>query len=189
MLCLLFSFSITINHKQYNMISKYNFTTQNLTITHQQNYNTDLNKLYKNTIEILSPNVTKMLPNGWQNISNLKLAEQWVKERSLESTFLTIQEIENKKLIGFLFLYPTNKNNYHFGYLLSEKHWGKGYGTELIKGLLIWCKTQVEIKTLIGGVDQNNIGSIKVLEKNGFVTKNKNTDTILFYEYCFIPKK
>ena len=142
-------------------------------------------------IEILSPNVTKALPDGWQNISTIDEAKAWIKDRADESHFVTIQLVSTNETIGFIFLYESDsENNYYklrFGYLLSEKHWGKGLGTELIEGLIKWCKKEGDIQSISGGVETDNIGSIKVLEKTGFSvsTADNPAEGVVFYEYNF----
>ncbi|PWJ42685.1 GNAT family N-acetyltransferase [Sediminitomix flava] len=142
-------------------------------------------------IEILSPNVTKNLPDGWQNITTKNEAQEWIKDRNAESHFVCIQLLDTKEPVGFIFFYESDTNdvyyNLRFGYLLSEKVWGKGVGTELIDGLINWCKTEGNIRSISGGVECDNIGSIKVLEKNGFKASSIDSPSadILFYEYQF----
>ncbi len=149
------------------------------------------NNFEKKIIEILTPNVTKALPEGWQNINTLDKAKNWVTERDKESHFVTIQLLSTNETIGFIFLYESDSENKYynlrFGYLLSEKVWGKGLGTELIEGLIKWCKASGDIKSISGGVESDNLGSIRVLEKTGFSasTIDNSTEQIKFYEYKF----
>jgi RimJ/RimL family protein N-acetyltransferase len=120
-------------------------------------------------LNILSPMVTNSLPDGWQNIDTTHKASEWIKERESDSDFYTIHKNDTKECIGFLFLYrEAEVADLRLGYLIGEKHWGKGLGTELIKGLVTWCRTSKVVKTLSGGVAEDNIASIKVLEKCGF---------------------
>lgn len=62
-----------------------------------------------------------------------------------------------------------------FAYLISETLWWKGYGTELIKGLVVWCKSSRNIRSLSGGVATKNTGSARILEKCGFVALDHAT--------------
>jgi len=55
------------------------------------------------------------------------------------------------------------------GYLLSEHAWGKGIAGELVSGFVTWCRRQANIVSIVGGVEQNNVASQRVLEKNGFL--------------------
>lgn len=152
----------------------------------------DSEKIFvEKVIEILTPNVTKALPDGWQNISTIGGAQEWINERDKESHFVTIQLLSTNETVGFIFLYEAESEqkfyDLRFGYLLSEEVWGKGLGTELIEGLIKWGKTEGDIKSISGGVETDNFGSIKVLEKTGFSasTIDSSTEQVVFYEYQF----
>jgi len=74
-------------------------------------------------------------------------------------------------------LYISNEtkesNELRLGYLLTESIWGKGIGSELVKGLVKMCSDSKMINSISGGVEKDNVGSIKVLEKNGFYKSNE----------------
>lgn len=133
-------------------------------------------QLYEDVLKIMTPNVTKDLPDGWQNLDSQQETERWVEERINDNHFYVIQPKENKKMIGFLFLHTENETSeatdIRLGYLLAESTWGAGMGSELIKGLIDWCEEGNRVKSISGGVEANNNGSIRVLEKNGFVKTN-----------------
>ncbi len=52
-------------------------------------------------------------------------------------------------------------------YHLRPDHWGKGYGTEVAKGLIEFGFEQLQLHRVEAGVATDNIGSIRVLEKAG----------------------
>lgn len=138
----------------------------------------------------MTPNVTKSLPDGWQNLNTLKKAEKWLFERKMDSNFYAISLTGSNEIIGFLFLYSENEtrgsNELRLGYLISEAIWGKGIGSELIKGLVTWCYDTKSFSSISGGVEKENIGSIRVLEKNGFYKSNEELpDGILLYKIDF----
>lgn len=142
-------------------------------------------------VSILTEVVTKSLPDGWQGIDNANKAINWVRNRAEESAFLTVQILSTLEVVGFLFLYESkssdNSIDLRLGYLLSESVWGKGLGSELIKGLVECCEKHNDIKSITGGVEIENIGSIRVLEKNGFVTiqSNDHHGNVIFLERKF----
>lgn len=123
-------------------------------------------------LEIMAPEVTKSLPDGWQNLNTPEKAKNWILDRKKDSHFYGVSSNESKKLIGFLFLYPEPQADKMYdiriGYVLSSSTWGKGIGSELIHGLVNWSKSTGMINNLIAGVEEHNIGSVKVLLKNGF---------------------
>lgn len=54
------------------------------------------------------------------------------------------------------------------GYSLFEEHQRKGYGTEIVRGLVDWAFAHPEIKRVIAETLPELTPSIRVLEKNGF---------------------
>jgi [ribosomal protein S5]-alanine N-acetyltransferase len=87
-----------------------------------------------------------------------------------------------------MFLYESisseNLINLRLGYLLSESVWGAGLGSELIQGLVAWSEDNPHVNSISGGVEINNIGSINVLEKNGFsiIESNDQPENMVFLE-------
>ena len=138
---------------------------------------------------IMAPKVTESLPTEWQHLDTDIDADKWIKEVSKESAFLLVKLKQTGEIVGFVFLYePATLKvpiDIRLGYLLSEDVWGLGMGSELVKGLLAWCKSSGKISTITGGVEPENIASIKVLKKNGFVQTDSNNEGTLFYVYDF----
>ncbi len=143
--------------------------------------------LTERTKDILSPEVTKSLPPGWQTIDTTIKVRQWLKDRVNESLVLRVNLQSSAALIGFVFCHIDEGNNdqcsIRFGYLLHAESWGQGLGTELVHGIVEWAKTKRVIKSISGGVEKSNIGSIKVLEKVGFRKLDEDTSDTVFYEY------
>jgi ribosomal-protein-alanine N-acetyltransferase len=148
------------------------FLTERVSLMRWQNLASELNFEaigVTTALTILSPKVTKDLPDGWQAINSPEKASKWIAERELDSNFYAILLNDTKQIIGFLFLYREDKSaDLRLGYLIGEAQWRKGLGTELIKGLVAWCQNSKVVKSLSGGVEVENIASIKVLVKCGF---------------------
>ena len=140
----------------------------------------------QSVLQILTPNVTKAVPEGWQKIKSNNEAESWIQRRKIEGNFYGIVLSETTEIIGFLFLYPVKDVEdlvqLRLGYLLREEVWGKGIGTELINGLVEWARHTELIASIAGGVEKENLGSIRVLEKNGFY-KSKEEMPAQMYLY------
>lgn len=125
---------------------------------------------------ILTPQVTRSLPPAWQGDYTLERARDWIKERDDDGVTLIVVEKSTRSPIGFIILFEsTDGRDLRLGYLLAEPAWGKGFASELIKGLVEWCKNN-NIYTVTGGVENDNIASIRVLEKNGFVRESHADD-------------
>lgn len=54
------------------------------------------------------------------------------------------------------------------GYVISQKHSGKGCATELVKAMTEFVVREFGIKVLYGRVMHGNDASVRVLEKNGY---------------------
>lgn len=61
----------------------------------------------------------------------------------------------------------------HIGYGVNPKYWRQGYGTELLRIGLIKARELIKDDKVLITCDDDNIGSAKVIEKNGGVLENK----------------
>ncbi len=149
----------------------------------------------KKIINMLTSEVTETLPEEWQKVDTIERANAWINKRDEESAVFTIEFLSNrepKEVIGFLFLNEEDPTEFagiklRLGYLLSKKVWGKGLGSELIKGLVEWCKAAGDIASISGGVSVDNLASIKILKKNGFSisTSERPPENMVFLERKF----
>lgn len=62
-----------------------------------------------------------------------------------------------------------NAKEVEIGYVIARQHRGKGYATELLGAMMKFAASTFGIHVLYGRVLRGNHGSVKVLEKNGFV--------------------
>ncbi|PCH67120.1 MAG: hypothetical protein COC06_11775 [Bacteroidales bacterium] len=170
------------------------FQTERLKVSSWQLQNKDIQSkqnFAERIIKILTPAVTKSLPEDWQNINSLAKADNRRSERKNECEFSAVNLSFTNELIGFIFLYnfedEKGRSDLRFGYLLAENVWENGLGSELIRELIAWCEKNEKIKSLSGGVEKENKASIKVLEKTGFSQSALSTpsDKVIFYEKKF----
>lgn len=157
------------------------FSTEHLTISKwDESLFTTLG--FAQVSHTLSPEVTRSLPPGWQNLSGEKEIAKWLHERIHESALFTIATKQHS-LIGFLLLFPDSTRtgtSLRLGYILGKEFWGHGYATELIAGLVNWCTLHGSIGSIVGGVEPDNPASARVLEKNGFSVVEETPDTITY---------
>jgi len=134
---------------------------------------------------ILTPRVTESLPPTWQGDYTINRARDWINERNSEGVTLLILEKESQSPLGLVILFDMaigqDLAELRLGYLLAEPAWGKGYGSELIQGLVDHCRNQ-KVASIVGGVAKDNMASIRILEKNGFV---KDPETVGDEEFIF----
>ena len=84
--------------------------------------------------------------------------------------------IFNSILIGGIGINAIENNIVEIGYWLDPKYWNKGYMTRCVNifmKYIIGSNKYGKIKGFLAKIFENNIGSAKVLEKNGFI-KNKD---------------
>lgn len=120
---------------------------------------------------MLTPATTRSLPSAWHGHYEPERTRAWIDERDHESTTLLVTTSESGDPIGLLILSEADtddESEVRFGYLLAETAWGHGYATELVAGLVNWCRTQTPVWSLVGGVENDNPASARVLTKNGF---------------------
>jgi RimJ/RimL family protein N-acetyltransferase len=63
---------------------------------------------------------------------------------------------------------PDASGEVTIGYGMVDPEWGKGYGTEAVAGLIEVCRAHGGVRAVNADTDLDNIGSQRVLEKNGF---------------------
>ncbi len=118
--------------------------------------------------EILTPSVTACLPSSWQGKYSRERADQWIHDRDGEDATWLVVEKTAQEAVGLLILSGTDEYGHlRLGYLLKESAWGNGYASELVSGLVDWCREN-RIRSLTGGVVKTNTASARVLEKCGF---------------------
>jgi RimJ/RimL family protein N-acetyltransferase len=128
---------------------------------------------------ILTEPVTRSLPDSWHGTFTPDRARAWIKERDREGTTLLVAESGTGNPVGLVILFEVSLANgieVRVGYFLAEASWGKGFATELVEGLVRWCRAQTGIQSLAGGVARDNPASKRVLEKNGFLLSESEGD-------------
>ena len=74
---------------------------------------------------------------------------------------------ESGELIGHVGLSPL-EGEVEIGYAIAEACQGQGYATELVRETLRWALEEQGLPCVLGVVDSENQGSIRVLERAGF---------------------
>jgi len=81
---------------------------------------------------------------------------------------------ETHEFIGWCGLkYEEENKENDLGYRFYKKHWGKVYATEAAKACVNYGFSVLKLNKLVGRASLENIGSIEVLKKCGFIYKNK----------------
>ncbi len=86
---------------------------------------------------------------------------------------------EREEFLGYLIFKPYDDISYEIGWLLNEKHWGKGYASDITKELIEYAKIN-GIKKLVIEFDENQQISEKIAIKSGFCYEYKDENLIVY---------
>ncbi len=129
---------------------------------------------------VLTPRVTRSLPEAWQGAYTVERAQEWIRERDREGTTLLAVERSSRLPVGLIILFEIDHGlargtEIRLGYVLAESAWGRGLASELVRGFVEWCR-KADVASIVGGVDRDNDPSRRVLENNGFLRHPRTED-------------
>lgn len=116
--------------------------------------------------------------NIWKNVRDRlpypyseKDAEEWIDFTLFEqpaANFAIEADGVAAGAIGFILQDDIHRKNVEIGYFIGEDFWSKGIATEAVKQLVEMLLKNFDVVRIYAGVFENNPGSMRVLEKNGF---------------------
>ena len=114
----------------------------------------------------------------WENVRDSfpypytqKDAKEFIEMQSkseTEQVFAIDRNGELCGLIGLIFQKDVYRNSAEIGYWIGEPYWGQGIGTKAVELIVQNALEKLKLVRIFAGAFEYNIGSIKVLEKNGF---------------------
>lgn len=125
-----------------------------------------------------------------------RLMKEFLEEQARGEIYMCIILDSTKKIIGRVNLSSINRDmkKAEIGYRISEKEQGKGYASESVKMMIEKCTKKFDLEKIEAGTSTKNLGSQKVLIKNGFkliareekiMKVNKQwIDGLLFEKHC-----
>lgn len=139
--------------------------------------------------------------DGTANLQNIDSITEWfemnrkneskitVKEGFVPATLLLAVRKSDNRLVGMIHI-RHELNDYlekfggHIGYSVRKSERNKGYGCEILKQGLVYCKT-LGVNPVLLTCDKTNIASTKIILSNNAVFESKmvdnNGNTILRY--------
>ena len=87
-----------------------------------------------------------------------------------KSLFLGIYDAQTLEFTGLAELYEYNEKLHiiHMGYRLLKEFWGRGFASQTVKLLVEYLYETTDIEIICASTLPGNVGSEKVLKKNGF---------------------
>ncbi|MBU5314358.1 GNAT family N-acetyltransferase [Tissierella carlieri] len=83
-----------------------------------------------------------------------------------------------QEIIGtaMIFNFDQNANHAEIGYVFHKEYWGKGYGTESVALMSDFAFESLNLHRVHASVVDVNIGSARILEKNGYELEGRLKD-------------
>lgn len=99
------------------------------------------------------------------------LAEIAEKARTLELFHFGVATLDTDEVIGHatLFHWHVPQRRAEVGYSVRSDLWNRGLGTAILSALVALAFDELGLRRLEADVDPRNLGSVRVLEKVGFV--------------------
>ena len=85
--------------------------------------------------------------------------------------------VGNIKIGPINFIHKTSDISYFIG---NEKYWGRNIATIAIKKILKIAKKKFKLKKITAGFYQDNLGSKRVLKKNGFLKEGELKNQLIY---------
>ncbi|KUO70908.1 MAG: GNAT family acetyltransferase [Clostridia bacterium BRH_c25] len=133
--------------------------------------------------------------HSYASDKNVKRFIGWPLMKALEETHNYIEEMLRRESVGthlyasiilkstqeiigtaMIFNFDHEAKHAEIGYVFHSRHWGKGYGTETTAIMNDFAFASLNLHKLHARVVDANIGSARVLEKNGFELEGRLKD-------------
>lgn len=106
-------------------------------------------------------------------------------DKPSKSFHLYIENKENNKVIGDIYIYLIeNDKKAKVAIRLNPFYHNKGIGSEAVKKMVEWCFSNTELELIWADVNKENVASIKMLEKCGFVKVKEVTNGKMVSTIC-----
>jgi [ribosomal protein S5]-alanine N-acetyltransferase len=127
---------------------------------------------------------------GWNLMNTLNETSEFIelllkRESAGTHLYASIFLKSTQEMIGtaMIFNFDEEANHAEIGYVFDKGYWGRGYGSECVALMSDFALKFLNLHKLHASVVDANIGSARILEKNGFELEGRLKD------YYFIENK
>lgn len=120
---------------------------------------------------------------GWPLMHSLEETANYVstliaRHQAGSHIYASVVERQSGKVVGTGIIFGMDKaaNHGEIGYVFDDSVWGKSYGTQLVRMLSDFAFDELKLRKLFARVVSINIGSARVLERNGFALEAELKD-------------
>lgn len=98
------------------------------------------------------------------------------------STMWLVIEKQNRNIIGSFCFYgkPNEKMEVEIGYGISPKFQNHGYMSESLEGIVKWCRSSNNIKSILAHTNIDNLASNRILKKCRFILTEQDSELNLW---------
>jgi len=104
----------------------------------------------------------------------IKIEKMMVLSEVLHNYYTYWLILEENTVIGMIGFKGIDEGVCEVGYGIHQSFEGKGYTTQALRQLILWSKENDIKKVTAHVLSKDNIGSIRILEKNGFTLDRKD---------------
>lgn len=120
---------------------------------------------------------------GWRLMKTLDETREYIetmikRESAGTHLYASILLKSTQVIIGtaMIFNFDQEANQAEIGYVFHRDHWGKGYGTESVALMSSFAFESLKLHKLHASVVDANIGSARILKKNGYELEGRLKD-------------
>lgn len=120
---------------------------------------------------------------GWNLMKTLNETREFVelmikREEAGTHLYASVALKSTHEVIGTVMIFNFDKeaNQAEVGYVFHKNHWGKGYGAESLALVTDFAFESLNLHKLHACVTDANIGSARILEKNGYELEGRLKD-------------
>jgi ribosomal-protein-alanine N-acetyltransferase len=120
---------------------------------------------------------------GWNLMNTLNETSEYIetmlkRESAGTHLYASIVLKSTQEIIGtaMIFNFDKEANQAEIGYVFHKDHWGKGYGAESVVLMSDFAFEALNLHKLHASVVDANIGSARILEKNGYQLEGRLKD-------------
>jgi len=120
---------------------------------------------------------------GWNLMKTLDETHEHIetmlkRESAGTHLYASIVLKSTQAIIGstMIFKFDQEANHAEIGYIFHKEHWGKGYGTETVALMSDFAFESLNLHKLHASVVDANVGSARILEKNGYELEGRLKD-------------
>lgn len=120
---------------------------------------------------------------GWKLMKTLEETKTFIetminREAAGNHLYASVVEKASRKVIGtvMIFNFDEEANKAEVGYVFHKAGWSKGYGTQSLALVSVFAFDRLKLHKLHANVVDVNVGSARILEKNGYVFEGRLRD-------------